>query len=764
MSLLLVGISHHSASLGLLERIALDAAGVKQLTAALLASSEVTETVVLATCNRVELYAEVSSFHGGLAQLGQALAQVTGVELTELAEHFIVQYAADVVSHLFTVACGLDSMAVGEGQVLGQLRLALRQAQDQGQTGRVLEHLLQQALRVGKRAHSETNLDLIGSSLVEAGLTRAVQALGPITGLKVLVLGAGSMSALAATTVRRAEPAELTIANRTPEKAAHLAAAVGATAIALAELPAALTEADLVITCTGALGHVLDYPTAEAAQQTRQATGRPAQFFIDLALPRDVSPQVAQLPGVGLADLATLGADLAQAAQSPDLDSVRELVAAEVQEYLSAVRMQSVAPTVAALRERAATLVQTELDRLDQRLPGLAPQVQDELRRTVHRVVEKLLHAPTVRVKELATRADGQTYAGALRELFDLPELPSGQALARAGAPLRLGTRRSPLALAQSSWVARELTAATGIPVQLVELSTAGDQSMAPLTAIGGTGVFATALREALLAGTVDFAVHSLKDLPTAPAPGLVLAAIPKRSDARDAVITRTGLPLAELPPGTRIGTGSPRRAAQLKATGRGHLVTPIRGNVNTRISLVHNGSLDAILLAQAGLLRLGRAAEATEILELDAMLPAPGQGALAVECRSDRPQLIATLAQLDHPATRAATTAERSLLATLEAGCLAPLGAFAEQVGEQLELQAVVASPDGVRVLSRTTTGPATDAVGLGRRLAQQMLADGAAELLDRPLLDRPTKVFPYQSAAPFTQSSPQPAPERAS
>jgi hydroxymethylbilane synthase len=316
-----------------------------------------------------------------------------------------------------------------------------------------------------------------------------------------------------------------------------------------------------------------------------------------------------------------------------------------------------------------------------------------------------------------------------------------------AQSPLRLGTRRSALAMIQSRTVADAITAGTGRPVELVEITTFGDVSQEALATIGGTGVFVNALREALLDGRIDLAVHSLKDLPTADPDGLLLAAVPRREDPRDALVARAGLTLGELPSGSRIGTGSPRRSAQLRALGLGFEVEPIRGNVDTRLNFVTEGKLDAVVLARAGLARLGRLDAATEVLDPIQMLPAPGQGALAVECRDPAgtgapatdpavdEALAELLAELDDPPTRAAVTAERTLLAELEAGCSAPVGALAEPAeGEQvpeLYLRAVVASVDGSASVRLSATGPLDDAVSLGRRLAADMLDDGAAGLI---------------------------------
>ncbi|MBI0376783.1 hydroxymethylbilane synthase [Streptomyces albiflaviniger] len=311
-------------------------------------------------------------------------------------------------------------------------------------------------------------------------------------------------------------------------------------------------------------------------------------------------------------------------------------------------------------------------------------------------------------------------------------------------SPLRLGTRRSALAMAQSGLVADLVREVTGRPVELVEITTFGDTSREHLAQIGGAGVFVSALREALLRGEIDLAVHSLKDLPTAEPEGLALAAVPRREDPRDALIARDGLTFAQLPPGSRIGTGSPRRAAQLNAWARSFGLdidtVPIRGNVDTRIGYVRSGRLDAVVLAAAGLIRLGRIGEATELLDADHVLPAPGQGALAVECAASNVALAARLAELDDPSTRVAVTAERSLLAALEAGCSAPVGALADLLGDgqavtEMRLRGVVGTLDGTTLVQLSTTGPVpaspSQAADLGRVLAAEMLAKGAAGLM---------------------------------
>ncbi|GAA4217996.1 hydroxymethylbilane synthase [Actinocatenispora rupis] len=297
--------------------------------------------------------------------------------------------------------------------------------------------------------------------------------------------------------------------------------------------------------------------------------------------------------------------------------------------------------------------------------------------------------------------------------------------------PVRLGTRGSKLAVAQSGTVADALRSVIDRPVELIEVVTPGDRSSAPVRRLG-VGVFVSALRDALAAGEIDVAVHSYKDLPTAPAEGLTIAAVPPRADARDVLVSASGLPLAELPAGARVGTGAPRRMAQLNALGADLTCVPIRGNVDTRLRKLTAGELDAVVLAAAGLQRLGRIAEATEFLDPDLVLPAPAQGALAVECRTTDAELVSALATLDDASTRAAVRAERALLAALEAGCSAPVGGYATVADGAVFLRGAVATVDGSTSIRRSGTGTLADAESVGRRLAAELLDAGADSLLE--------------------------------
>jgi glutamyl-tRNA reductase len=426
MSLLAIGLNHRSASPELLERAAVTPEDVPKVLDDLLAGEHITEAVVLTTCNRVEVYAETATFHGGVTEVGEVLARSAGIPFEELHRSLYVHHEARAVQHLFSVACGLDSMLVGEAQILGQVRQAYKIAREESSAGRGLSELMREALRVGKRAHTETGIDTAAASLVGVGLRVAGDALpDPITGhresglsgARVVLVGAGSTGALAGTLLRRAGVGQLVIANRSVERARRLAAKLDGRALSLDALDNELAEADLVVTATGATLPVI---STEAVARAMAARSGRELVLLDLGLPRDVELAARELAGVTLIDLEALRSALAGSEVVTDVDAVRALVAEEVASYLDRQRALRVAPTVAALRARAAEMVASELDRLAGRLPELTERERSEVASTVRRVVDKLLHAPTVRVKELAESPGGDRYAEALHELFEL--------------------------------------------------------------------------------------------------------------------------------------------------------------------------------------------------------------------------------------------------------------------------------------------------------------------------------------------------------
>jgi glutamyl-tRNA reductase len=425
VSVLVVGLSHKSAPVETLERAAVSGDTLGKLLRDIAHLPDTAETFVISTCNRVEVYAEVGRFHGGVNGICELLARHSGIPAGELTGSLYVHYEDRAVQHLLAVASGLDSMVVGEDQILGQVRAALKAAGDCGTLGRSLRDLGRIALRTGKRARTETGIDRLGISLVSIGVELAASRLGPtgaelLAGRDILVVGAGAMSGLAVATAARAGAAQIAVANRTRSKAERLATAGGGVVADFANLPAAIAGADLVISCTGAAGAVITGPMAGAALDQRPA-GAPL-VLLDLAMPRDVDPAVADLPGVSVIGLDELRGTGEAAVGAAEVAAVRAIVDEEFAAYGSAVRAAQVTPTVVALRAKAATVVDAELERLGGRLSehGVSGHALEEIAQTVRRVVDKLLHAPTVRVKELASSPGGEEYETALRVLFDL--------------------------------------------------------------------------------------------------------------------------------------------------------------------------------------------------------------------------------------------------------------------------------------------------------------------------------------------------------
>jgi glutamyl-tRNA reductase len=434
MGLLALGLSHRSAPVELLDRAALTHDAVPKLLADIRSAEHVAEAAVVATCNRVELYADVARFHGGLEEITELLVRYTGVPTAQITPHLYVHYEGRAVHHLFSVASGLDSMVTGETQILGQVRQALHDAQAAETAGRSLNDLFQNALRVGKRVHSETGIDAAGRNLVTVALSLVVSHVGPLDGRRALVVGAGSMAALAAATLHRAG-ANVVMASRTLDRAARVALSVDGTAIEMTAIADALPSIDVVVSCTDSAGTVLTVDHVAAGLDARSS--RPLGI-VDLALPHDVEPEVAALRGVMRVDLATIAKTAGSQVAEADVASAREIVSEEVSVFVDRQRSMQAAPTIVALRSMAEEIVAAELARLDARLPDLDPETREQLARSVRRVVDKLLHAPTVRVKELAAEPGGQAYASALRELFALdpravdavvfPEEPRGTA------------------------------------------------------------------------------------------------------------------------------------------------------------------------------------------------------------------------------------------------------------------------------------------------------------------------------------------------
>jgi glutamyl-tRNA reductase len=464
VSVLLFGVSHRSAPVSVLEQLSTDESDQIKIVDQVMQSPLVTEAMVLFTCNRVEVYAVVDAFHGGLSVIGQVLSEHSGMSLGDLTQYAYVRYSEAAVEHLFAVASGLDSAVIGEQQVLGQVRRAYAAAEANRTVGRVLHELAQRALAVGKRVHSETAIDAAGASVVSVALGMASQRLGQagLAGKTAVVVGAGAMGALSAAHLIRAGIRNVYVVNRSLARAQRLARKIresgaGAEALGLDRLAFALSDADVVVSCTGAVRPVVSLADVHhgLAAARRDEADQP-MVICDLGMPRDVAPAVAGLPGVWVIDMDRVQREPSARAAAADAEAARRIVGAEVASYLAGQRMAEVTPTVTALRQRAADVVEAELLRLDNRLPGLDAAHRDEVARTVRRVVDKLLHAPSVRIKQLASAPGGDSYAEALRELFELdqtavdavatagelPVVPSGSDVeVRTDGPHRARTR-----------------------------------------------------------------------------------------------------------------------------------------------------------------------------------------------------------------------------------------------------------------------------------------------------------------------------------
>jgi glutamyl-tRNA reductase len=433
MSILIVGASHRTASVELLERLALDSAGAAKLRRAALDSDHVSEALVLATCNRIEIYAEVDRFHGSVEDLTALLAEHAASTMEEVLGSLYVHYDEAAVAHLFEVATGLDSMVVGESQILGQVREALRDAQSDSSVGASLNTLFQQGLRVGKRAHAETDIDHAGQSVVTVALAEAAEVLGPLDKARVCIVGAGSVAALTAASVRRHAPtAPIVIWSRTQAHATRLAASVGGRSARIEDLADEIARADLVISCTGAPGPVITAQMVTAATTDRDPSSR--LVIVDLALPRDVEPAAAASADARIISLEVLAESVHNGSALRDVVAVKAIVAEEVSAFAAARDAARVAPTVVALRSMATAVVAAELERLWTRLGPLTAAERDEITATVTRVADKLLHEPTVRIKQFAGRSPDSSYADALAELFALNPA-AVEAVSRAGEP-----------------------------------------------------------------------------------------------------------------------------------------------------------------------------------------------------------------------------------------------------------------------------------------------------------------------------------------
>lgn len=719
--IVVAGCSHRTAPAEVRDRIAFRFEELDEHLAGVARLPGVREVVILSTCNRSEIYAVTAEPDALTDTLERFLAGRARLPV-EAARHWIISHRGEnAVRYLLRVAAGVESMILGETQIVGQIKDAFAVAETAGTVGPALRELLQRALHVAKRARASTDIGSGAQSVASIAVERGL-ASGPARGpRRVLILGAGKTARLVAKHAAAGGAAPITIVNRTVARAEELAVTVGARALPLAALDAGLlAESDVVFSAVRATQPLIH--EALLAGAARRPAGRPL-VLVDLSVPSSIAAGVAALEGVVLHTLGDLHpvADAAQARRAAAIPAAEGIV----EEELEALRLRRGAATdvVRSLRERFEAIRATEVARHSHEL---GPAEHERFDRLTRQLLAKLLHEPSMKLKEGGGDA---ALSEAAQRLFALHLEPG------LDPAITIGTRGSELALWQADCVAARLSeSCPAIRPRRQVVKTTGDRILdAPLAKIGDKGLFTKELEAALLEGRVDLVVHSLKDLPTRLPDGLVLAAVLRREDPRDVLVSRHGT-LDELPAGARVGTSSLRRRAHLLALRPDLAIVDLRGNVPGRLRSLEDGRCDAVVLARAGLERLGLGDRITEVLEPERVLPAVGQGAIAVEMRQNDPRLAALAAALDHRPTRLAVAAERALLRALEGGCQVPIGALGAWRDGWLELEALVSDVDGSRRLRASASGAVADeaaARALGEGLAACLLDQGAAALL---------------------------------
>ena len=754
IDLLLVGVSHRTAPVAVRERLAVEPEAIEGALAELGGLPAVREAAMVSTCNRVELYVAAVDADAAARGLAEVLARRAGVAHPELRAHLYEHRDARAVHHLFRVASSLDSLVIGEPQILGQIKQAHETALRHGTAGALLNDCFTGAFRVARRVRRDTAIarNPVSVSSVAVDLARSV--VGDFKGRRVLVVGAGKMSELAARTLRT-QGATLTVTNRTRARAEELATRYGAAVADWNDLAAALTAADIVIASTGAQRPVLTLELLTRVQRARR--GRPLSL-LDIAVPRDVEPAAGKLDGIYLADID----DLQKVAGDHQAERKGEAAEAEaiVEQELRALpeglarpagrahgdgvpgarprhrRGRGAAPLRLADRSRRARQAGDPEIRGEHRQEAAAPAADGAApeRRRGGGSAGRGGAAP---VRPRGGGDGGDRGGGGDRDRRGGGGRVGGRrGRGRGGCRRRrggrrrrgpdvtagaivIGTRGSALARWQAAEIGRLLGAAhPGLEVREEIIVTAGDRTQTgPVIDLGGKGVWVEEIEAALSARRIDLAVHSMKDVPAELAPGLAIVAIPARADPRDAIVSRTGATLAALPAGSRVGTSSLRRVCQVRAARPDVATELLRGNVDTRLRKVAEGVVDAAVLASAGLDRLGFPARIAERLDVERMLPAIGQGALALEARADDARVVALCRALADPVAEVTVAAERALLARLGVGCRTPVAGHATLADGRLTVAGLVGRPDASEMIRETVSGPAHRGGRAGRR-----------------------------------------------
>ena len=629
---------------------------------------------------------------------------------------------------------------VGEPQILGQVKEAYATARAVGAVNSQLDALYSRAFAVAKRVRTETAIASSAVSIASVAVELAKKIFGNLEGKSVYLVGAGKMCELAARHLLAHGASKIYVGNRTYERAAALAKKFGGEAIPFEQLYDTVDRADIVITSTGAPHTIFRKEHGEKFLSRRK--NRP-MFFIDIAVPRDVDPEMNKLDGIFVYDID----DLQQVVSShisdrrDEADRAEAIVQMEVDKFQARLQTLDVVPTIVSLQEHLETVRQAEIDRVRGRLGTLTPEQEMAVEALTRGIINKIMHTPITTLKSAARESsESTTIVDIVRKLFNLrnanadsDERCGGSREDRSGAlmaRLRIGSRGSQLAL----WQAKHITAllvAQGHEVELEIIKTTGDKILdVALAKVGTKGMFTKEIEDALAEGRVDLAVHSLKDLPTELPPGFEIVAITKRVNPRDVFLSVKYDCVDALPKGAKVGTSSLRRQAQLKAFRPDLVIHPLRGNVDTRVRKLEEGEYDAIILAAAGLTRLGKTQLVKEYLAPEFMCPAAGQGALGIEIREGDVEMRKHLAFLNDADSRAATVCERALLNKLGGGCQVPIGAFAEVKDGKLHLTGVVARPDGSEVLREQQSG--SDPVTLGELVGETLLRRGGDKILE--------------------------------
>ncbi len=628
--LLALGVSHKTAPLDLRERLSLTEGRAVGALAELTAAEGIHEAAAISTCNRTELYLVVSDPVEAESTALGVLTRQAEIRPTELLGHLYSLRSGEAARHLFRVTAGLDSMIVGEAEIQGQVKRAYELALVEGATGPILNRLFRGALAAGGRIREETAIGEKGVSIPSVAVELARRTLGELSDRRVLVVGAGETAELVARALVARGVATVFVANRHYDRAIGLAQRFGGWAVRFEELPEQLQEADIVVTATNSPHHIVERDELEHVMQHRD--GRPL-LLVDIAVPRDVEPECREVPGVSLHDIDDVQQIVERNASGREAEAQRAepIIGAELDRFERWLASLEVVPTIAALRERADEIVRRVLTENDGRWDGLSDSDRERLVSMAKAIASRLLHEPTLRMRRSAGGDEAYLYVSALRELFGLdaetePQADAGASVTelhrrKADLTLRIATRGSALALAQATQVAEMLDGA-----ELVPVSSDGEP--------GDKARFVRGVERALLDGEAEIGVHSAKDLPAGMPDGLAIAAVPAREDPSDVWIG-PGSSLDDVPEGARVGTASLRRRAQLLAARPDLSVGELHGNVDTRLRKLADGELDAIVLAAAGLRRLGREGEASFTIPAEQMTPAAGQGALVLQARA---------------------------------------------------------------------------------------------------------------------------------